>query len=64
MRLYFLDVIRKEHAAKAAAAIAKCEPIKKQLQDFMAERKRIERATAALIQKKQKEFYRGHGVSH
>jgi hypothetical protein len=51
---YRLDAIRNEHATKAVAVIAKCAPIKERLQDFTAERKRIERATAALIQKKQK----------
>ena len=61
---YRLDVFRKEHAAKAAAAIAKCAPIKERLQDFTAERKRIERATATLSQEKQKELGRERGRSH
>lgn len=61
---YRLDAIRKEHAAKAAAAIAKCTPIKERLQDFTAERKRIERATATLSQEKQKELGRERGRSH
>jgi hypothetical protein len=64
---YCLDAIRNEHATKAAAAIAKCGPIKERLQDFTAERKRIERATATLGQEKQKELGRksgrGHGIS-
>ena len=64
---YRLDAIRKEHATKAAAAIARCAPIKERLQDFTAERKRIERATATLGQEKQKklgrERGRGHGIS-
>ncbi len=59
-----LDAIRKEHTAKAAAAIAKCAPIKGRLQDFTAERKRIERATATLSQEKQKELGRERGRSH
>ena len=62
-----LDAIRKEHAAKAAAAIAKCAPIKERLQDFTAEHKRIEHATTTLSQEKQKELglerSRGHGIS-
>lgn len=59
-----LDAIRKEHAAKAAAAIAKCAPLKERLQDFTAERKRIERATATLSQVKQKELGKERGRSH
>ena len=51
---YRLDAIRKEHTAKAMAAIARCAPIKERLQDFTAERKRIERATATLSQDKKK----------
>lgn len=61
---YRLDVFRKEHAAKAAAAIAKCAPIKERLQDFTAERKRIEHATTTLSQEKQKELGRERGRSH
>jgi hypothetical protein len=64
---YRIDAIRKEHAARAAAAIARCAPIKERLQDFTAERKRIERGTATLSQEKQKELGRergrGHGIS-
>ncbi len=64
---YRLDAIRKEHATKAAAALAKCAPIKERLQDFTVERKRIERVTATLSQEKQKELGRergrGHGIS-
>ena len=64
---YRLEAIRKEHAAKAAAAIARCKPIKDRLQDFTVEQKRIERATAALSQEKQKELGwergRGHGMA-
>jgi hypothetical protein len=68
---YRLDAIRKEHAARAAAAIARCAPIKERLQDFTAERKRIEHATATLSQEKQKDLgrerererERGHGIS-
>jgi hypothetical protein len=61
-----LDVIRNEHEAKAAAAIAKCAPAKGRLQDFAQERKRIERATGALGPQDQKELAlergRGHGM--
>jgi hypothetical protein len=64
---YCLDAIRTEHATKAAAAIAKCAPIKERLQDFTAEHKRIERATETLSQEMQKELGRergrGHGIS-
>jgi hypothetical protein len=61
---YRLDAIRKEHAAKAAAAIARCAPIKERLQDFTVERKRIERGTATLSREKQKELGWERGRGH
>lgn len=51
-----LDVIRKEHATKSDAAIAKCAPARDRLKDFEHERERIERATEALSQPKQREL--------
>jgi hypothetical protein len=62
-----LDVMRKEHAAKSDAAIAKCAPARERLQDFAQERKRLELLVEkTLSPAKQQELLRerGRGRGH